>query len=62
MCANVRQWKRIRDRVLIRGESLRSVALAEGMSRNTLRRMVRFELPPGFRRAGDLGQQPVVLT
>lgn len=62
MYADVRCWKRIRTRVLIRGESIRGVALAEGMSRNTVRKMLCHELPPGYRRTGDVSGQTMMLS
>lgn len=46
MYSNVRQWKRIRNRVLVAGESRRRVAASEAISRNTLRKMLASELPP----------------
>jgi transposase len=49
MYSDVRQWERIRERILVRGDSCRSVAASVGMSRNTVRKMVRYELPPGYR-------------
>jgi hypothetical protein len=49
MYSDVRQWERIRERILVRGDSCRSVAASVGMSRNTVRKMVRHELPPGYR-------------
>ncbi|MGF6303340.1 lambda repressor-like predicted transcriptional regulator [Paraburkholderia sp. WC7.3d] len=59
MYAHIQQRKRIRARVVTRGESLRSVAQAEGISRNTARKMVRYELPPGYRRTANFSQPPV---
>lgn len=49
MYSNPYQWKRIRKRVLVAHESIRSVARSEGMSRNTLRRILLTEMPPGYR-------------
>ena len=46
MYAEIRQWKQIRNRVLIAGESRRAVAAAEHISRNTLRKMLIHEVPP----------------
>jgi transposase len=34
--------------MLVSGESMRSVAKQEGMSRNTLRKILTFEFPPGY--------------
>lgn len=46
MYSDVRQWKRIRNRVLLCGESRRAVAASEQISRNTLRKMLALEAPP----------------
>lgn len=46
MYSNPHQWRRIRKRVLLLGESRRSVAMKEGISRQTLRKMLAFEVPP----------------
>lgn len=48
MYSEVRQWKRIRNRVLLSGESRRAVAASEQISRNTLRKMLALEVPPRF--------------
>jgi transposase len=48
MYTNPYQWKRVRKRVLVVGESIRSVARSEGMSRTTLRKILSHETPPGF--------------
>ncbi len=45
---NPYQWRRIRKRVLVSGESIRSVARMEGMSRKTLRKILSHESPPGY--------------
>lgn len=42
------QWQRIRRRVLVAGESRRLVADTEGIARNTLRKMLALERPPGY--------------
>jgi len=60
MYSDIREWARIRARVLIRGESIRHVADAEKISRNTVRKMVRLEFPPGYHRKRVNEQQPVV--
>jgi transposase len=49
MYSSAYQWRRIRNRVFVSGESKRSVAKDEGISINTLRKMVAFERPPGCR-------------
>lgn len=48
MYSNKTQWRRIRRRVLVGGESIRSVARKEGMSRITLRKILRHDVPPGY--------------
>lgn len=48
MYSNVYQWKRIRKRVLLLGESKRFVARTEGISRDTLRKMLAYDFPPGY--------------
>jgi transposase len=50
MYTDIAHWNRVRARVMKRGESARSVAATEGISRNTVRKMLRFEQPPGYRR------------
>jgi transposase len=50
MYTDIAHWNRVRARVMKRGESTRSVAATEGISRNTVRKMLRFEQPPGYRR------------
>jgi hypothetical protein len=57
MYSNTSQWKRIRNRVLVAGESRRSVAASEYISRNTLRKMLAHETPPKLRRRS----QPVAV-
>jgi transposase len=47
--SNPYQWKRIRKRVLVLGESKRSTARKEGISRKTLRKILVHESPPGYR-------------
>lgn len=49
MYSNTYQWKRIRRRVLVGKESIRFVALSERMSRNTIRKILQYEFPPGYR-------------
>ena len=48
MYSNLYQWRRIRKRVLVSGESKRSVVKSEGFSGTTLRKMLAFETPPGY--------------
>ena len=44
------QWARIRTRVLVKGESRRSVCRAEHLARATLRRILRTDVPTTYRR------------
>lgn len=48
MYSNPSQWRRIRQKLLMPGSSVRSVAKTEGMSRVTLRKILAFESPPGY--------------
>lgn len=50
MYTDATQWSRIRERLLDKGESLRSVSLSEGIARPTLRRILASELPSRYRR------------
>lgn len=50
MYSNAYQWRRIRNRVLVSGQSKRGAAKNEKISINTLRKMLAFEKPPGYRR------------
>jgi transposase len=50
--SNPSQWRRIRKRVLLSGESIHSVAKKEGMSRKTLRKILVSESPPGYGNRG----------
>lgn len=58
MYSNPAQWRRLRTRVLVNGESIRSVAKREGMSRNTLKRLLALDRPPTYRRANMLTKAP----
>lgn len=49
MYSSLSLWKRVRKRVLVLGESKRSVAKMERISRTTLRKMLAYESPPGYR-------------
>ncbi|MFM0220192.1 MULTISPECIES: hypothetical protein [Paraburkholderia] len=60
MYSDTEEWTRIRARVLIKGESIRHVANAEAISRNTVRKMVRLEFPPGYLRKCVNERQSVV--
>jgi transposase len=48
MYSNPYQWKRIRKRFLVAGESISSIANKEGISRTTLRKILSYETPPGY--------------
>jgi transposase len=48
MYRNQKLWKRVRVRVLRNGESLKRVAKTEGLSRPTVRKMLRHEKPVGY--------------
>lgn len=48
MYTDTRQWNRIRDRVLILGESRIHVAKTEHVSRNTVRKILKYDYPPGY--------------
>jgi transposase len=50
MYSNPRQWSRLRKRVLVSGESIRKVAQNEGMSRNTLKKILTHDIPTEYRR------------
>ena len=49
MYSNARQWKRIRARILEHEESVGHVAADEGMSRLTVRKILRHEKPSGYK-------------
>ena len=51
MYSNPKQWAEIRMRVLVKGESIRSVTRSERMSRNTVKKILRLESPPGYDRS-----------
>lgn len=48
MYTNLKQWADIRRRVLVKGESIRSVSRSERMSRNTVKKILKYETPPGY--------------
>jgi hypothetical protein len=54
MFKDIAQWTRIRRRVLRGGVSQRRMALETGISPQTVRKMLKFILPPGYQR-----QQPI---
>jgi len=50
MYSNPAHWRRLRQRVLVNGESIRAVAKHEGMSRNTLRKLLAMDGPQQSKR------------
>lgn len=48
MYTDVRKWSRVRKRVMQLGESKRRVARTEKISRQTLKKMLALEKPPGY--------------
>ena len=50
MYRDVTQWARIRRRVLTRGISQMQIERETGISRTTVRKMIEFAIPPGYRR------------
>ena len=54
MFKDIAQWTRIRRRVLKGGVSQRQIVRETGISRSTVRKMLKFMLPAGYRR-----QQPI---
>ena len=51
----VEQWAELRREHFVGGKSIKELARATGMSRNTIRRVLRSETPPGYRRAPKAG-------
>jgi hypothetical protein len=52
------QWSDIRRRVLVDGEPIRGVARSDGLSRNTVRKMLRHDRLPKYIRASS----PTLIT
>lgn len=52
MYSDKKVWQRVRNRILHSGESIHHVALAEGISRVTIRKMLACESPPSYFRQG----------
>ena len=48
MYTNLKQWADIRRRVFDKGESIGSVSRSERMSRNTVKKILKYEKPPGY--------------
>lgn len=57
MYRDVVQWTRIRRRVLTGGVPLRQIERETGIARTTVRKMIQFSAPPGYRREKPL-QRP----
>jgi transposase len=56
MFKDIAQWIRIRRRVLRGGVSQRRMALETGISRQSVRKMLKFILPPGYQRQQTICQ------
>ena len=50
MYRDVTQWTRVRRRVLTGGVSQKQIERETGISRTTVRKMIEFPIPPGYRR------------
>lgn len=48
---DVEQWAEMRREYFVAGKSIKEIVRATGLSRNTVRRALRAESPPGYRRA-----------
>ena len=46
----MKQWARLRRKVLVDGQSKRSVMAEEGLHWETLQKMLSHSQPPGYRR------------
>ena len=51
----VEQWAELRREHFVGGKSIKELARATGMSRNTIRRSLRSDRPPGYRRPPKAG-------
>ena len=51
----VEQWAELRREHFVAGKSIKALARTTGLSRNTIRRALRSETPPGYRRAPKAG-------
>ena len=47
---DIKQWKRVRHKVLVEGQSKRSVMREESLHWETLQKMLEHSAPPGYRR------------
>ena len=61
MFRDVTQWTRIRRRVLAGGVSKRQIQRETGISRQTVRKMVEFPIPPGYRRKKPIDRRKLHL-
>ncbi len=50
------QWAELRREHFVGGKSIKELARATSMSRNTIRRALRSETPPGYERAAEGGR------
>ena len=50
MYCDARQWREIRRRILEQGAPKRRVSAETGISRQTIKKMLAHEQPPGYRR------------
>ena len=48
MYSNPSQWRQVRKTILIDGASIQSVSKSTGISRNTIRKILKNETPPGY--------------
>ena len=51
------QWARVRRKVLVDGQSKRSVMSEEGLHWETLQKMLSHSKPPGYRRVRTRGRK-----
>ena len=54
---DMEQWARVRRKVLVDGESKRSVMSAEGLHWETLQKMLSHSRPPGYRLVTPRGRE-----
>ncbi len=52
---DVERWAELRREHFVGGKSIKELARATGLSRNTIRRALRSELPPSYQRASRAG-------
>ena len=48
MYSNLLQWRQIRKKILVDGKSIQSISKSSGISRNTIRKILKTESPPGY--------------